>query len=138
MSALPFYDAGTSQPLRFRGISDTLAQSHLEGSECCLIHADNPFHYHGVFLNPRVRVGYHNAAYRAVHPVRNWLSPWQIFSGLWANRLWRWTTTNRFREWTVRGRLNRWERADPRNLEMGGFCLVNEMQVLKARGWAHV
>ncbi|OAQ97990.1 hypothetical protein LLEC1_03544 [Akanthomyces lecanii] len=28
--------------LRFRGIPDSLALQHLEGSECCLIHADNP------------------------------------------------------------------------------------------------
>src|SRR5438270_8111059 len=34
----PFY---RDPPLSFRGIPDSLAIHHLEGSECCLIHADN-------------------------------------------------------------------------------------------------
>lgn len=54
MDASAFYD----QNLTFRGIPDDLASLHLEGSECCLIHADNPLsHSKGVFLNPNVRVG---------------------------------------------------------------------------------
>ncbi len=34
--------AQPAQPLLFRGIEDSLAELHLEASECCLIHADNP------------------------------------------------------------------------------------------------
>ncbi|BAE60536.1 unnamed protein product [Aspergillus oryzae RIB40] len=50
MDAAPFYQ---HPPLKFRGISDSLAKSHLEGSECCLIHADNPLSREkGVWLNP--------------------------------------------------------------------------------------
>lgn len=135
MPALPFYEH-----LRFRGISDSLAQSHLEGSECCLIHADNPLALHReTFLNPRVRVGYHGSAYDAVHPVTKWLSPWQIFKGLWANRVLRWMTTDAFKEWRVRSRVRRWEESDGygESLEPGEFCLINEMHVLKPWGWAH-
>jgi hypothetical protein len=45
--AAPFYggpgdDGHIKAPLRFRGISDSLAKYHLEASECCLIHFDNP------------------------------------------------------------------------------------------------
>ncbi|EGS21769.1 uncharacterized protein CTHT_0036360 [Thermochaetoides thermophila DSM 1495] len=57
------------QGLKFRGIDDSLAVYHLEGSECCLIHADNPAsRTKGVFLNPAVRVGYNRKAYETVHP----------------------------------------------------------------------
>ena len=49
----PFYK---SPPLSFRGIPDSLAVHHLEGSECCLIHADNELStVKGVWLNPNVR-----------------------------------------------------------------------------------
>ncbi|KAL8996568.1 MAG: hypothetical protein Q9169_003963 [Polycauliona sp. 2 TL-2023] len=46
-----------SNPLRFRGIPDSLAQYHLEGSECCLIHYDNPLSAeNGVYINPEVHL----------------------------------------------------------------------------------
>ena len=62
MDSKPFYESW--RPLRFRGISDSLAELHLEGSECCLIHQDNPLTAkHGVWLNPNVRVGYNKEAY---------------------------------------------------------------------------
>ncbi|KAJ4396833.1 hypothetical protein N0V93_001055 [Gnomoniopsis smithogilvyi] len=53
--AAPFYG---EEPLRFRAIPDSLADFHLEGSECCLIHADNPLSARessGVWLNPNRR-----------------------------------------------------------------------------------
>ncbi|KAI9877771.1 MAG: hypothetical protein M1830_000498 [Pleopsidium flavum] len=54
--ATPFY--GNSDALLFRGIPDSLAEYHLEASECCLIHADNPLTARrGVWLNSNVRVG---------------------------------------------------------------------------------
>jgi len=136
MSADPFL---TPIPLRFRGIPDSLAPSHLEGSECCLIHADNTLYTtKGVYLNPNVRVGYDAPAYNAVHPTHNWLSFWQILVALWENRLRRWTTTPMFKEWVVRRRVGSWRRQDTQNEERGEFCLINEMQVLAANGWAHV
>lgn len=94
MLAGPFL---TDPPLRFRGIPDSLAQFHLEGSECYLIHADNPLSTHkGIYINPLVRVGYSDPAYAAVHPTSNWLSPVRILWGLWMNRLRRWTSSTWF------------------------------------------
>ncbi|CAK7265171.1 hypothetical protein SEPCBS119000_001376 [Sporothrix epigloea] len=108
--AQPFYDTRTGtefesesslagghtpQPLLFRGVDDSLAEFHLEGSECCLIHADNPLSRFsdvppstsrrqrpavgvdadtdaesgkdvGVWLNPNVRVAYSAPVYNQV------------------------------------------------------------------------
>ena len=140
MPASPFYQS--PNPLRFRGIPDTLATYHLEGSECCLVHADNPLMpVSGVWVNPNVRVGYNEAAYQAakVVPNRAWLSYREIVSGLWKNRIVRWTTTPFFKEWVVKRRVKKWERESPsQHQEPGLHCLINEMQVLVANGWAHV
>lgn len=136
MPAGPFY---AKSPLRFRGIPDSLASAHLEGSECCLIHADNRLSkYLGVYLNPRVRVGYSGDAYDAVNPTGKWLSRWQILRGIWSNRLRRWTTSPLPKEMVVRNRVEKWASQSEQNHEPGVFCLVNEMQVLHPRGWAHV
>ena len=138
MSARPFLPPTN---LRFRGIPDSLAKFHLEGSECCLIHADNPLSAsHGVFVNPRVRVAYSGDAYLATHPPNGvWLSAWEIFYGLWVNRLRRWFTTPIFKEWVVHRRVRNWELENKiENSEAGTRCLINEMQVLVENGWAHV
>ncbi|KAE8349943.1 cryptococcal mannosyltransferase 1-domain-containing protein [Aspergillus coremiiformis] len=136
MDASPFY---RTPPLKFRGISDSLAKSHLEGSECCLIHADNPLSRDkGVWLNPTVRVGYNAPAYAAVNSEDNsWLSTISIISGLWENRLLRWWTTPWLKESIVWTRVSQWEKQDSEHRENGPFCLVNEMQVLVENGWAH-
>jgi hypothetical protein len=64
MNAQPFYG---SKPLQFRGIDDALAAMHLEDSECCLIHSDNPESAtKGVWLSPNVRVAYTEEAYRQI------------------------------------------------------------------------
>jgi hypothetical protein len=153
MDAAPFYDRVS--PLRFRGIPDSLAASHLEGSECCLIHADNPVSAQkGVWLNPNVRVGYNAPAYEYVHPSsgggggggsssRNrdaWVSTPEILWGVWQSRLRRWFTTDAVKTWTVLNRLEDWMKADPTETrtEPGAFCLINEMQIVAANGWAHV
>lgn len=48
-------------------IQDSLAEFYLEGSECCLIHADNSYSpQSGVWLKPRLRAGYDKAACDAV------------------------------------------------------------------------
>lgn len=136
MPAAPFL---ASPPLRFRGISDSLATSHLEGSECCLIHADNPLsEQHGVYLNPLVRVGYNTAAYVAVNPTLNWLTPRAILQGLWLNRIRRWTTFPHLKDRKIHNQIARWTGLSPDNKEPGEFCVVNEMQVLDPRGWYHV
>ena len=157
MPARPFTIA--EDPLAFRGIDDSLALHHLEGSECCLVHADNPLSAtKGVFLNPNVRVGYHAQAYNAVHPApgKAWLSPLEVLVGLWRNRLRRLTTSPAIKEWRVRKLVKQWKKeggedmgsdgskkptqkpGKGKRVENGVFCLINEMQVLVENGWAHV
>jgi len=145
--AAPFYK-GASQPLQFRGVADSLASKHLEGSECCLIHSDNPLSSQkGVWLNPNVRVGYNPLAYEAVNPSTSyWVSTGARIWGVWQNRMARITGAPRraLERLVVERRLRAW-RAEvplpgetrPRN-ETGVHCLINEMQVLVANGWAHV
>ncbi len=127
-------------PLRFRGIADSLATYHLEGSECCLIHADNRLQRHsGIYLNPDVRVGYSGEAYNAMQSMDQVLTSWQIFFALWENRLRRWITSPRSKQWVVHKRVQSWQKEDKqKNSEPGEFCLINEMQVLVGNGWAHV
>jgi hypothetical protein len=136
MPAEPFT---AEPPLRFRGIPDSLARSHLEASECCLIHADNPLsRVKGVYLNPNVRVGYSGPAYAVVNPPQNWLSLRDSFWAVWENRIRRWFTTPFFKDWIVRKRVQIWRGRNASNQEPGEFCLTNEMQVLIENGWAHV
>jgi hypothetical protein len=133
--AAPFQNP--SKPLRFRGISDSLAKYHLEASECCLIHADNPLTKSmGVWLNPTVRVGYNSHAYDWATIGGEWPSPgrlkgWLLTYGSWLLGLpqQKGDIAKRFREW---------QRQNPTNHEPGTHCLVDEMQVLVGNGWAHV
>ncbi|KAK0627597.1 cryptococcal mannosyltransferase 1-domain-containing protein [Immersiella caudata] len=125
--------------LSFRGVDDTLAESHVEGSECCLIHADNPAsRTRGVFLNPNVRVGYNRAAYEQVHNPGNWLSLPQIYLGLWKNRISRRLTTPWLKETTVIRRIRKWQQNGKAREEPGWFCLINEMQIIVYNGWKHL
>lgn len=137
MPAQPFV---ASPPLRFRGVPDSLALHHVEGSECCFIHADNPLsHEKSILMNPNVRVGYNPDAYTAVHPENGvLLSSWQILRSLWENRLRRWFTSPWLKEWIVRRRVGTWKAKENGRREPGVFCLINEMQVLVGNGWAHV
>ena len=135
MDASPFYEQG----LAFRGIPDLLAMHHLEGSECCLVHADNPLsRAKGVWLNPAVRVGYSGPAYDTVNSNATWLTKSQILKWSWTNRFCRWFTTTWFKERVVRSRVSAWRREGPKNEEVGMDCIINEMQVLVYNGWAHV
>ncbi|KAK4126495.1 glycosyltransferase family 69 protein [Parathielavia appendiculata] len=132
--------------LQFRGLLDSLAAAHLEASECCLVHADNPgSRTKGVFVNPTVRVGYSRAAYDAVHAPENrgggggsWLTLGEVYFGLWRNRIARWLTTPWFEEWEVRRRIERWEEGGEGRREKGGFCVVDEMQIVVHNGWKHL
>jgi hypothetical protein len=132
-----------TKKLQFRGIENSLARFHLEGSECCLIHADNPLTRDlGVYVNPRVRVGYDVTAYERANPSNGmWLSSFSIFWGIWTNRLsgWLvWVYEDTLVKSRVRKRLRQWEKESPDNHEPGDFCLINEMQVIVWNGWAHV
>ncbi|KAL8808933.1 MAG: hypothetical protein Q9200_003880 [Gallowayella weberi] len=131
--ARPFYHPTS---LCFRGIPDSLAQYHLEASECCLIHADNPLpNTHGVWLNPSVKVGYTAEAYRKIHTDVTWSSA--VF-GIWKHRLLRWAKLTGFKAWRVNSRIRKWRRNFEAENEPGHHCMINEMQVLVANGWAHV
>jgi len=160
MKATPFYSEFRGQALRFRGVSDSLALEHIEGSECCLIHYDNPISKDlGVWINPAVRVGYchpglHKAkfaydwdlfkrvcswAYEGVHPGpgQSWVSYWRIMRGLWENRARRVITVRWLRNWKVEHRVRAWLARDEDHVEVGRSCLVDEMQVIEPHGWLH-
>ncbi|KAF1992623.1 glycosyltransferase family 69 protein [Aulographum hederae CBS 113979] len=142
--AAPFYKV---PPLRFRGIPDGLAARHLEASECCLVHVDNPLAAKkGVWLNPNVRVAYNASPYAVVNPPigYDWVSgPMKIF-GSWRNRVTRpFAWFKRASEKvSILKKVKDWELDDPipgqPTKEKGIHCLVNEMQVLYWGGWAHV
>ncbi|KAK7753256.1 hypothetical protein SLS62_004775 [Diatrype stigma] len=144
--AAPFYGDNQTR-LRFRGIDDSLADFHLEGSECCLIHADNYLAAEkGIWLNPSVRVGYDVAAYRAVRRSASGRFPgafWAVV-GAWVNRVngWHISLQVSLEARTVQGRLERWVAETPRGefprYEPGQACLINEMQIMWSNGWKHL
>ena len=140
----PFYQ---SSPIRFRGIPDSLASSHLEASECCLIHADNKLSAtKGVWLNPNVRVSYNAEADKIVRPeTGTWPSRKDKLRGIWSNRWARWTGFPRryVEQYVVSRRVRMWraqleQKGHVANYENGTHCLINEMQVVVRNGWAHV
>ncbi|KAF2403609.1 putative polysaccharide export protein, partial [Trichodelitschia bisporula] len=140
MPAAPF----ATGDLGFRALPDKLAGAHLEASECCLVHGDNPLKGTApVLMNPVVRVGYSMGAYEAVHDAGGgaWLSAYEIWVGLWANRVRRWVSwgfgSDSGRQMAVLGRLRR-EVGRTGVGEGVGWCVVDEMQVLESYGWRHV
>lgn len=142
--AEPFYKDPT---LRFRGTPDSLAESHLEGSECCLIHIDNKLSAkRGVWLNPNVRVAYNDEAHKVVNPdTQIWPSPTARMRGVWSNRLARWAGSiqRQLERYVVKRRVRLWRRKEGRKEETvlpkdEEVCLINEMQVLVANGWKHL
>ncbi|KAL8821921.1 MAG: hypothetical protein Q9191_007215 [Dirinaria sp. TL-2023a] len=125
--------------LSFRGIDDSLASYHVEGSECCLVHADNPLTASkGVWINPNVRVGYSPQAYESVHSSVPWPGVGGAWLGLWRNRAGRFFSSEKWRRNTVDAKLKQWGAAQQSRFEPGRYCLINEMQVLVENGWAHV
>jgi hypothetical protein len=165
MDASPFYSF--PYPLKFRAIPDSLANEHLEGSECCLIHSDNAKlrREKGIWVNPNVRVSYNASSYSQLNggqlvkaditdirdgieggDGRKWPGQWEMWKGSWENR--RMRIMGWIRVWSeerfVRRRVEDWKEKG-RNLnpaeerkEVGIECLVNEMQVLFESGWMHV
>ncbi|KAF5494830.1 Alpha-1,3-mannosyltransferase CMT1 [Colletotrichum siamense] len=138
--AAPFYD----ERLRFRGVEDSLAAMHLEGSECCLIHADNPLSREkGVWLNPNVRVGYNEKVFEETKMDR-FPTAWAAVVGFWANRylrvrngiqltLERWAVEKKLRQWVDETPPSELPRSEP-----GEMCLINEMQIMWENGWKHI
>ncbi|KAF2023587.1 hypothetical protein EK21DRAFT_105211 [Setomelanomma holmii] len=111
MAAQPFL---SSPPLRFRGVSDSVAASHVEGSECCLIHVDNTEKQ--VYVNPNVLVGYSSESYDAIHSMSMILSPWQMFQALCENRIRRCVTSSWHARRKIQRRLRGWNTTQ---LELG-------------------
>ncbi|KAI1356883.1 polysaccharide export protein [Xylaria sp. FL0043] len=139
--AEPFY---ANPPLKFRGIDDTLADFHLEGSECCLIHADNYLSSEkGVWLNPNVRVGYSVDAYRRLQR-NHFPSPLWTVVGAWINRFksGRISIQTQLEAHVVTKRLEQWKAETPGGslprFEPGAACLINEMQIMWENGWKHL
>jgi hypothetical protein len=137
----PFY---ADSPLQFRGIDDSLADYHLEGSECCLIHADNYLSEEkGVWLNPNVRVGYSVDAYRWIRR-NHFPSPMWAVIGAWVNRVKasRVAIQTQLEARLVAKRLEQWQADTPEGeaerYEPGAACLINEMQIMWANGWKHL
>ncbi|KAI0385914.1 glycosyltransferase family 69 protein [Hypomontagnella monticulosa] len=137
----PFY---SNPPLKFRGIDDTLADLHLEGSECCLIHADNYLTSEkGVWLNPNVRVAYGVKAYDNIR-VDRFPNPFWTVVGAWVNRInsWHVGVQTRLENRVVRGRVEQWQLEAPDGdlprYEPGEACLINEMQIMWSNGWKHL
>lgn len=139
MDAEPFYDQ--SHPLIFRGIPDGLSLAHLEGSECCLIHADNTLSItKGVWINPNVRVGYNTTAYNAIGAEGQvvWPSWWETITGSWKSTILRLTSNTWSQDRTISRRIAEWQATNPGEKEVGGACIIDEMQVLIWNGWTHV
>ncbi|KAI0018296.1 cryptococcal mannosyltransferase 1-domain-containing protein [Xylariomycetidae sp. FL0641] len=140
-NSAPYY---TNPPLEFRGIDDSLADLHLEGSECCLIHADNFLTPEkGVWLNPNVRVGYSVDAYHHVRTNRFPNAFWTVV-GAWANRIQnrRMSIQSQLETREVQKRLEQWKVETPNGdlprFEPGEACLINEMQIMWSNGWKHL
>jgi hypothetical protein len=139
--AAPFY---MSPQLRFRGIEDSLADFHLEGSECCLIHADNYLTAEkGVWLNPNVRVGYNLKAYRHISKNHFPNAFWTVV-GAWVNRAmsWRIGVQTRLEIRSVQAKLEKWvaetPKGDLQRYEPGEACLINELHIMWSNGWKHL
>jgi hypothetical protein len=166
--ASPFYSKTSGGAgLKFRGLDDSLASEHLEGSECCLIHSDNEHmrSEKGNWINPNVRVAFNASTYGKVNPgvtvkaditdevhgftypdgrKGQWPGSYEAVVGVWKNRIVRWL--GGLLRWSesrdVRRRVRRWvkkgKESGEKREERGVECLVNEMQVLYGNGWMHV
>jgi hypothetical protein len=134
--AAPFYDTSDTR-LAFRGISDELAREHLEGSECCLIHADNPMSStKGVWLNPNVHVAYNGTSYESV-VGHKWPSMTAILTGLWKNRFKRWTNAVAAEERAAYQKVRQQKAWQEVYADKASMCLIDEMQILLWNGWGH-
>jgi len=147
MEAAPFYPRQDTKALTFRGTPDSLAVKHLEGSECCLIHADLIIMgaaSRGIYINPTVRVGYVGKAYDYTHrdEDQKFVSTSQYVAGVWANRIVRWVHPTDSWQSAVRKRVKAWQ-AEGNELgqkreELGEMCLIDETHILIWNGWKHV
>lgn len=125
----------TSEPLRFRSIPDSLAKFHVEASECCLIHYDNPISSTvGVWINPDVRVGYSSEAYAAVTRGGEWPSTSELRWGKWKSK-WTWWIRDPIPHLKTSLRVWLWRRRFPNISEPGIACVQDIAMVITADGW---
>jgi Cryptococcal mannosyltransferase 1 len=141
-SGIAAFDAAPLQdldnPLRFRAISDSLAEHHVEASECCLVHYDNPLSASkGVWMNHNVRVGYNAARYAAVHQS-GWPTAKEFILGHLSDLL-IWFVPTQKRRIPIDRKYDEWRRLNANNTEIGSDCLVNKMMVVSDKGkWSEV
>ncbi|KAL8704718.1 MAG: hypothetical protein Q9201_002142 [Fulgogasparrea decipioides] len=130
--------------LKFRGLPDSLAQYHVEASECCLIHYDNPLSStKGVYVNPAVRVAYSAKAYNAVSSSRDkgegvnavWPTSSELRWGYWKSR-WLWWSRYSPSAFKVWFRIKRWRSSHRDIVEPGLSCASDLAMVLTSNGWA--
>jgi hypothetical protein len=142
MDTGPFYNQ-----LTFRGIPDSLASKHLEGSECCLIHADlnaTVPHHSGIYVNPAARVGYTPLAYELTHfgVEETFISATQYVLAMYLHRLNQIRTPSARKQMSVvTKRVGKWREYEENSLEKreenGEMCLIDEMHLLIWNGWKH-
>ena len=147
-NGLVAFDAAPFQtpehPLRFRGIPDSLAQYHVEASECCTIHYDNSFSESlGVWINPAVRVGYSEDAYNAISASQadgsspNWPSTSELRWGYWKSK-WLWRIKDPFTPLKISSRIRNWQHRFPHEKEPGLACVSDLAMILMPNGWKHL
>lgn len=123
-------------PLRFRSIPDSLAEYHVEASECCLIHYDNDLSQAiGVWINPSVRVGYSPAAHEAVS-LGEWPTKHELRWGNWKSK-WTWWIRDPGPLMKVSLRTWRWRRRYPDIKEPGLSCVEDLAMVVTGDGWRY-
>lgn len=149
MDSAPFYTGiGEAETgLKYRGIEDSLAELHVEGSECCLIWADMEAAGDvkaGIWVNPAVRVGYVKKAYEDTHfgASKDFVTGLIYVKGMWRNRSLRWFGGGMKQPKAVKKRVSQWKKegkttGENRN-EIGEMCLIDEMHVLIWNGWKHL
>ena len=134
LDAAPFYG---DSPLEFRALDDKLAGRHVEASETCLVHADNPVAAKGVWMNPLVRVASsvkHYQALKASFP--SWST---AVAGSWTNRISRVTKQLSFgsKDGDIRSRVREWSKqvpkGNPERYEPGVACLTDDVKIVKPR-----
>jgi Cryptococcal mannosyltransferase 1 len=135
--AAPFQDL--RNPLRFRAVNDSLAEYYLEASECCLIHYDNPLSaFRGVWMNPKVRVGYDDMRYDAVHQPSGWPSMAATILGHLSDLL-TWIVPLSRKRKVIDLRYEEWTQKSPLNTEAGADCLVHKLMIVSEKGkWSEV
>lgn len=135
-----------AQPLRFRAVDDRLAERHVEASERCLLHADNPLSSSaGIWLNPSVRVSRNLVSYEGMRQSGQYPGWTVTVAGTWVNRVrrWRWNRARDTERDAVISRVNKWaesgtfEDGSP-TTESGLSCLMDDMLVMRSRGWSHL